>query len=417
MKKFIFTISALAFFAGAYFIFCGFVSRLPRGVIVNGTDVGGLTFSCAARVLRKDIEEGLRGKTLNIYAAERKYEYSFPEVYYSDNLDSELRQISSKGEYSFPVFYYLNGAESVANYIVADCGKEVEEPSAAFNYEGEPFTYYEGCDGVAADRDKLLEDISVSLNGDWEDVVVSLAPIARKGSLSAVKERTQKLCSFTTYFDPTGVERSSNIRLAASAINGTIIPAGGCFSFNATVGERTEERGYKQAKIIEEGKFVLGLGGGVCQVSTTLYNAALLSGLEIAEYHPHSLSVSYVAPSRDAMVSGNYFDLRFVNNRQTPIYVRVKCTSSSICCVIYGESDGYNYSFKSEVVAAIPKPGEQVVEGDEDKILSYGKEGTESLGYLIKEKDGNRESVLVRRDKYAAVADVRSVRKTHENTP
>lgn len=409
--KFIRTITALAFFAGAFFVCSAFTPRLPRGVFVNGVDVGGLTRSCAARVLRGVIEKDLSGKALHIYAGERVYEYSFPEIYYADNFSVELSQISCKGEYTLPVFYYLNGAESVADYICRDCERQVTEPYAVFNYDGEPFTYYEGQDGLRADKFKLLGDISASINGGWEDVRVALNAVCRTQDISAVRERTVRLYSFTTYFDQSNAERSSNIRLAASKINGAVIGAGETFSFNTTVGARTAENGYKQAKIIEEGKFVPGLGGGVCQVSTTLYNAALLSGLEITEYHPHSLAVSYVAPSRDAMVSGTYCDLKFVNNRKTPVYVRVKCSQSSICCTFYGESDGFSYSFKSEVVGTIPRPEDEQVEGDDDKILSYGREGTQSVGYLVKERGGEREETLIRKDSYAPVAHVRQVKK------
>lgn len=412
--KLILTISALALFAGALFLCAGFSTRLPRGVTVNGTDVGGLTYSCAEKVLRKDVESGLKDKSLRIYAAQRVYEYAFPEVYYSDNFAEGLRSITAKGEYSIPVHYYLNGADSVADYICKDCERAAAEPYAVFNYDGEPFTYYEGNDGVKADRQKLLDDISSSLNGGWENVKVSLTEVKRKDDLNAVKNRTVRLYSFTTYFDASNAERSSNIRLAASKINGTVISAGESFSFNKTVGARTRENGFKQAKIIEDGKFVLGFGGGVCQVSTTLYNAALLSGLEIAEYHPHSLAVSYVAPSRDAMVSGSYCDLQFVNNRSTPVYIRVKCTQSSICCTIFGESDGYGYSFRSEVVGSIPRPDDEEVEGDEDKILSYGRDGTLSYGYLVKERDGELTEELIRKDKYAPVKEVRQVKREEE---
>lgn len=404
-------ISALAVFAGAVILCAAFSSRVPRGVIVNGTDVGGLTYSCAEKVLRKQVENDLEGKNLDIYAAERTYSYAFPEIYYVDTFTEGLRGITAKGEYFMPVHYYLNGAESVADYICRDCEREAVEPYAVFNYDGEPFTYYEGCDGVIADREKLLNDISESLNGDWGGVRVSLSKVSRKERIEDAKKRTVTLYSFTTYFDSSNAERSSNIRLAASKINGTVIPPRGTFSFNKTVGARTAANGFKQAKIIEDGQFVLGYGGGVCQVSTTLYNAAILSGLEIAEYHPHSLAVSYVAPSRDAMVSGSYCDLRLVNNRKTPVYIRMKCTQSGIRCTIYGKSDGYNYSFKSEVVGTVPRPEDKEVEGEEDKILSYGRDGTLSYGYIVKEKDGEEEVRLIRKDKYAPVAEVRQVKK------
>lgn len=411
MKKFIFTISALAFFASACFLSAGFATALPRGVIVNGRDVGGLSYSRATRALREDVEKQLKDKILKIYAGERIYEYSYPEIYYADCFDKWLKKIDKKGEFRLPVFYYLNGADKICDYVCESVEKEVVEPYAVFNYEGEPFTYYEGGDGVRADREKLIKDVSKALNGGDGEVRVALENVERKKDISAVRNSTVKLYSFTTYFDSSNVERCANIKLAAGKINGAVIPAGECFSFNQTVGARTPENGYKPAKIIEDGKFVLGVGGGVCQVSTTLYNAVLLAGLSIAEYHPHSLPVSYVAPSRDAMVSGSYCDLKFVNNRNTPIYVRMKCTASSICCTVYGESDGFDYSFQSKVVGIIPKAEEEIVEGDDDRVLSFGKDGLESEGYLIKERDGERAESLIRKDKYAPIAPVRQVRK------
>ena len=198
-----------------------------------------------------------------------------------------------------------------------------------------------------------------------------------------------------------------------------MIDAGEEFSFNGTVGARTADNGFKPAKIIENGKFVQGYGGGVCQVSTTLYNAAVLSGLEVTEYHPHSLQVSYVSPSRDAMVSGSYFDLKFKNNRLTPIYVRVNCTLNSIKCTVYGESDGFEYSIVSKVTGTIPRPPAEIEdgaeEGGENTVVSYGRDGTVSEGYLVKRRGGEETSELLRKDKYSAVADViRRVAKTVE---
>ena len=102
--------------------------------------------------------------------------------------------------------------------------------------------------------------------------------------------------AYTTYYSKEERDRCQNISIAASLIDGVTLQAYGEFSFNATVGKRTEEAGFRQAKIIVNGEYVLGVGGGVCQVSTTLYNAALKSGLTVTEYHPHSLRVGYIAP-------------------------------------------------------------------------------------------------------------------------
>ncbi|MDE7087878.1 MAG: VanW family protein [Clostridia bacterium] len=416
MKKFVIKtfniLAALVIFASASFFFCGFSRALPKGVRVNGTDVGGLSFARAKNVLRERVVEDLKSKRLHICADERIYTFAYPEIDFLDGFTETLKNVRRGGEYSSPVHYFLNGADEIAQNVCADFDRAAVEPYAVFNCEGEPFTYYGGEDGIKCDKGKLLEDISASLNGNFEKVYVCANALKRQTTVKDVEERTKKLYSFTTYFDGDNVDRCANIRLAAQKINGTVLNAGEAFSFNGVVGARTEENGFKQAKIIQDGKFVLGFGGGVCQVSTTLYNAAILSGLEIEEYHPHSLQVSYVAPSRDAMVSGSHFDLKFKNNRKTPVYIRVSCTLSSVCCTVYGESDGWKYSFKSEVSETVPRPDAVIVKGGEDKILSYGRDGTVSEGYIVRTNGGGEECRLVRKDKYLAVADV--IQQTEE---
>ncbi|MDE7379442.1 MAG: VanW family protein, partial [Clostridia bacterium] len=361
--------------------------------------------------LRQREEDGLKQKHLHICADERVYSYAYPEIDFTENFFETLKSAKRGGEYISPVTYRLNGLDEVVDGICGICRKDATEPFATFNLAGEPFTYHAGEDGEECDRKRLKADIESSLaggceNGGFENVYVQKNKVFRKNTLNGVRIITKKLYSFTTYFDGENVDRSANIRLAAQKINGTVLESGEVFSFNKTVGARTQENGYRPAKIIQDGKFVEGYGGGVCQVSTTLYNAALLSGLEIAEYHPHSLQVSYVAPSRDAMVSGNYFDLKFKNNRKTPIYVRVNCTLSSVCCTVYGESDGCEYSFTSNVTEKLPRPEAVVVKGEEEKVISYGRDGTKSEGYLVKRVNGIEESELIRRDEYMAVADV-----------
>ena len=111
----------------------------------------------------------------------------------------------------------------------------------------------------------------------------------------------------------------------------------GEFSFNYTIGERTERRGYKKAKIIVGGEFVDGVGGGVCQVSTTLYNAVLLAGLKVVECHPHSLPVSYVEPSFDAMVNSGWADLKFINDTHNPVIIRARADGAKLTIQIFGE--------------------------------------------------------------------------------
>ena len=189
------------------------------------------------------------------------------------------------------------------------------------------------------------------------------------------------ISSYTTYYSTDDKNRTENIKIAAKLIDGVTIQAYGEFSFNQTVGRRTQEAGFKQAKIIVNGEYALGTGGGVCQVSTTLYNAALKSGLEIVEYHPHSLQVSYVAPSRDAMVSSGS-DLKIFNAHAYPVKLSAKTREGAIRVSFSGQKDGYRYEITSETVAEIPPPAPIVKDGEKEEILRSPKNGVKSQAYI-----------------------------------
>ncbi|MBR5191948.1 MAG: VanW family protein [Clostridia bacterium] len=225
--------------------------------------------------------------------------------------------------------------------------------------------------------------------------------------------RAKFFTSYTTSIE----ERKCNIKLATKSINGTILDVGEEFSFNKVVGARTEKRGYKTAKIIVGGKFTDGVGGGVCQVSTTLYNAVLLSGLKVTEYHPHTLPVSYVAPSFDAMVNSYTADLKFVNTTQNPIIIMATADGSNLTFFIYGEPMQSKFIRESVVVERTPKPLPEIIVDEkqeykelfkgEEKIIQYGKEGIKSQGKLIEIVNGKKVSVkTIRKDTYLGMQDI-----------
>ncbi len=401
--KFNMLILMLAVSAGLIFLTCAFLGRLPKNITVNGVEVGGRTPTEAAACVRERIEEELKTKSLTVRGKQREYVFTYPEISYKDNLQALLKTVEKGGDYTAEVKYYLNGISEISAYICKDETRAAVTPHAIFNTSGEPFTHVEGEDGVKADRVKLLSDIRASLESGFEDVTVSYGTTKFTGSLDEVKLDTEKLSSFTTYFDGENYDRAHNVRLAAKLINGKVLEVGEIFSFNTVVGARTAARGFKAAKIIENGEFVEGIGGGVCQVSTTIYNAALLAGCEICEYHPHSLAVSYVPPSYDAMVSGNYFDLKFKNTSGKKLYIRATAGANYVRFTIFGRSDGATYEFNSKVTGNIAAPEE--VTGDESAVKE-GRDGIISEGYLTVTRNGIKRTVLLRRDKYAPVKRV-----------
>lgn len=225
----------------------------------------------------------------------------------------------------------------------------------------------------------------------------------------------RKISSYTTYFNAEDGDRCENISIAASLIDGITVQPYGEFSFNKTVGRRTAEAGYRQAKIIVQGEYVLGVGGGVCQVSTTLYNAALKSGLNVIEYHPHSLRVGYVAPSRDAMVS-NESDLQFYNPHAFPVYLSAQVFENGLCVSFFGQKVGDRYEIISKTLEEVPPPAPIVKEGDKDGVLRNEQKGVKSEAYLEHYRGNNLLSrKRIRTDEYRPIQGI-IVKKINDTT-
>jgi len=226
---------------------------------------------------------------------------------------------------------------------------------------------------------------------------------------------------FSTGFTKSVDARKNNIALSLKSINGTVLKSGDVFSFNQVVGDRTEKRGYQESKIIVKGRFVEGIGGGVCQVSTTLYNAAIRADMSIVSVRSHSLPISYVPPSFDAMVNSGSSDLKIQNNLKTPVFIKAYTKDDRCCIEFYGEQLKYKIIPESETVDTLPPPDEDeemvdteykyltpeiiaqnnLVSGDKIKVLN-GKGGLLSKGYL-NYFDKNGQLLIrkqIRTDKY-----------------
>lgn len=228
--------------------------------------------------------------------------------------------------------------------------------------------------------------------------------MCQKESASAKAPTIKLIASFCTYYGESSQNRKDNIALACRKIDGTILYPEEEFSFNDSVGKRTSENGFKSAYIIQDGQFVEGTGGGVCQVSSTLYNCALLCDLAITCVRAHSLPVSYVAPSFDAMVS-TASDLRFVNTLSAPITIRMSADGNYVRAQMYGV-ESFDIKRRSQTLEIIPFEIEYIEDANlgegEEIIDTYGKNGLKSQGFLDYYQNGKLvKSILVRQDYYA----------------
>lgn len=144
------------------------------------------------------------------------------------------------------------------------------------------------------------------------------------------------VASYTTNFPGYQTDRNSNIRLAADALNGKILMPGEKLSYNEVVGKRSRKKGFKLAPVIVKGEKRLGVGGGICQVSSTLFNAALLADMKIVRRHNHSIPIAYVPRGRDATVTDSGLDLVIANNQRTPLVISTEVRRSSMVVRVLG---------------------------------------------------------------------------------
>lgn len=315
--------------------------------------------------------------------------------------------------------YVMPGLKEIVDEIASDVFKAKKDSEVVFRPDGEKiFSVSEGSDGEELDRKALYDRIRAALGGGTVEVpvntvkAVSKAENLKKTSLKAV---------FSTDYGSSTADRKSNVKLALSKFNGMVVAPGERVSFNDTVGERTAANGFKKAKIIVGGKYVDGVGGGVCQASTTLYNAALLAGLRIDEWHRHTLRSGYVKPSFDAMVNSNGADMVFTNDSGSPLYIRTVCDGSRATVYIYGEPNQYEIAREYKTVKTTPakvtvitdtdgKYADRVVYDDESFWLKAPTDGVSTEGYLVYKKDGRTVArKKIRKDTYQPVCGVKVV--------
>ena len=342
-----------------------------------------------------------------------------------------------------PVFRYttLTYDMSSINQILAQIKSEVDKApvSATKVYDDTvwpPYTYTDDVDGQELDITGLNEQI-MGMVDRLESGVVDLAPTPVKAPITRAYLESQivKLSSFETTIGNTSTEgRFANIKLGTEMFNHLIIKSGESVSFNKVTGKRTEANGFQQALELAYGEYVMGWGGGICQVSSTLYNAVVNAGLEVRSRTQHSRPSSYVEKGLDATVQDDRIDFVFRNNTNADIFIETEYykKGSYYRCkfTIYGRPDpnGYSYKLVSEVVQTIEKPEtvykpdkemQYVVYDDEEYVYSKGEDGYIVDVYLVT-LDANGLEVSREKkytDTYKAVAPVTYVGVTPRETP
>lgn len=305
------------------------------------------------------------------------------------NLIREKIEGKTKSEIEIPVIT-KNPSEIDVEKIQKEIHKDAKD--ASYNKkEGKLSIHSDGVDfGIS------IEEARQIVSEEKEEYVIPLRITEPAITTSMLGEDAfpDKLASFSTRYDASNTNRATNIDLAAKAIDGTILLPGEKFSFNSVVGPTTASKGYKLAGAYSAGELVENYGGGICQVSSTVYDTALYANLEIVERYNHSMIVSYLDPSLDATISYGSRDFKFLNSRKYAIRIGAKATNGILEVEIKGifEDDEVEIELQSETTDIIEPNVKYVYDSSlgegQEVVKTGGANGIKSKAYKIVKKNG-----------------------------
>lgn len=265
--------------------------------------------------------------------------------------------------------------------------KEVHKAPVDAYYTTNPYVVYPSSTGL--DFDISLDEAKQILSEEKDEYEIPLKVLYPSVSTNDIGSEAfpDMLSKFSTSFTSSNSNRSTNIRLAAQKINGTVLMPGETFSYNQVVGKRTAAAGFKPAPAYFGGEVVQEYGGGICQVSSTLYNAVLYANLEITERTNHGFKPSYVTPGLDATVSWGGPDFKFTNNRDYPIRISCDTSGKILKIYIYGLKRDTDYKvvleskYVSTVYAKTTYKTDPSLASGETKVIQSGSNGCRTVAY------------------------------------
>lgn len=330
-------------------------TRVPSGVHVQDIDLSNLEKEQARQRIEEFAQELLQKKVTFTYG-EQTWSKTLEELGFVFNVEDMVRQaMEHNSSFLQQVKTYFQPVEKNINLslnldkpqlrqVLHPLMQTIERPAidAQFmiNHQDEVVIVPEQT-GLRVNLD-LLQEKLMQMDLSQPELFMSLPlyEVKAEKTLEDIKVMgiNGKLSEFTTFFDGKNENRTTNVKTAAAKIDGLLLAPEQEFSFNQTVGERSQQAGYRPAAVIIGNKFEEALGGGICQVSTTLYNAILLANLTPLERHNHSLAIGYVPLGRDAAVAWNQLDFKFKNNLPCYIYLRTLVAKDHITVQVYGDT-------------------------------------------------------------------------------
>lgn len=363
------------------------------GITVDGISIDGMS------------QEEAREAILEQYGWDMKVTYKDKTASVNnlmkERVDELLEEIyggSTETSFEVNTDNMLDAAKAEASLIAGNWSMVAKNGGiSGYNKETGKFTFTEGTNGAVIDQDKLAADIVAAIAAkDYKaQIEAQVKEVEPELTAAQLEAKYTTIATYTTTAT-NNKGRNQNLKLATQAINGTIVNPGQEFSFNETTGPRSTEKGYQPASAYLNGEVVQEPGGGVCQVSSTLYNAVVFAGLKSTERHAHSYEPSYVTPGEDAAVSYGGPDFKFVNNSDYPIAIKASFSDQKVTCSVYGIpvlEEGVKVRMESEKTAELDPPAptyeeDQTLQPNEEKTVKSATPGSRWSTALVTYKDG-----------------------------
>lgn len=369
------------------------------GVKVACVDLSGRTLEDSKDLIKSQYIDPLLKKNISVVGNEKVYVLQNSKLITNYAIDNAIDKAfnfgkdlpfykknkivrqGTKQEYDIVFSYDENYLREFIRSISKDVNKEPVNASIESTGNGK-IEVKTGTKGCILQEDKLEENIKDKINsGDIGNIKVDESVKETKARITEDKLSSidTNIASFYTSFAFSSDERSHNIELASSLINGKLLLPGEIFSFNDCVGERTKDRGFEEAPVIIGDKLDVGIGGGICQVSSTLYNAVLKAGIKPIERAHHSLPASYVELGLDATVDWNNIDFKFKNTLNYPIYIEAYVENKNLYINIYSNSSltKKKYTIRNSIYEKIQSSTQTINSPD----LPEGYVAIEQKGY------------------------------------
>ncbi|HBU12716.1 MAG TPA: hypothetical protein DEB31_08325 [Clostridiales bacterium] len=372
-----------------------------KNMKVNGVELGGLTLEEGEARLIAYQEERLQNIAVPVRYAGHEHVFTAEELGVSSNAQDMARTAFSYNKQGGALLENFtrtfddvdlvleltvneqvlqrNVKAFLSEYVV-----QAEDAKVVFDEETHSIAVTESREGVTTDMDAVCGLVAARVKSESNSPVTAEEQVQQPDfTTDEVRDNTMLIGECTTQLLD-DENRLTNIRLVSDALNGAMIKPGENFSLNALVGQRTEEKGYVRADAFYDGtESSSELGGGACQVATTLYNAALRADLEIVDRARHAFPPGYVELGRDAMLSWDDKDLVLGNKTDYPIYIGVQIAGGELNVKLYGQPIGYDIDIETKKLREISPPGEKVVQSDEYPAGETVVTQAERIGYEV----------------------------------